>query len=245
MIKYLYGEKILDNKTRATEYLSKDLLKNCNLISPLQISDDIKFVYAENDGVCFVMCDSNIVFLSTSRSDIAKKVISKLENVELCVASNKFEADMISTKFGLKKIIPCYQVLYNTEKIQPVNEKLEIKKLDKNLAEFVALNYSMHPETEEVCEIMDRFGIYGAYVDGEIAGFIGKHQEGSIGMLEVFPDYRKQGIGTSLINFMVNLCKSNHQIAYGQIMTTNTASFNLHKTLDCTFSDELVYWCFT
>ena len=38
----------------------------------------------------------------------------------------------------------------------------------------------------------------GAFVDGRLAGFAGIHSEGSMGMLEVFEPFRRQGIGYAL-----------------------------------------------
>ncbi|MFQ7452543.1 MAG: GNAT family N-acetyltransferase [Flavonifractor plautii] len=35
----------------------------------------------------------------------------------------------------------------------------------------------------------------GAFVDGTLAGFAGFHGEGSIGLLEVLPAYRRRGLG--------------------------------------------------
>ena len=38
-------------------------------------------------------------------------------------------------------------------------------------------------------------GMLGAFVDGTLAGFAGFHGEGSIGLLEVLPAYRRRGLG--------------------------------------------------
>lgn len=38
----------------------------------------------------------------------------------------------------------------------------------------------------------------GAFLDGVLAGFIGIHEEGSIGMLEVLPAYRRRSLGYAL-----------------------------------------------
>ena len=38
----------------------------------------------------------------------------------------------------------------------------------------------------------------GAFLDGVLAGLIGIHEEGSIGMLEVLPAYRRRGLGYAL-----------------------------------------------
>ncbi|MFQ9917932.1 MAG: GNAT family N-acetyltransferase [Flavonifractor plautii] len=45
----------------------------------------------------------------------------------------------------------------------------------------------------------------GAFVDGTLAGFAGFHGEGSIGLLEVLPAYRRRGLGEALLRGAVRL----------------------------------------
>ena len=48
-------------------------------------------------------------------------------------------------------------------------------------------------------------GMLGAFVDGTLAGFAGFHGEGSIGLLEVLPAYRRRGLGEALLRGAVRL----------------------------------------
>lgn len=91
-------------------------------------------------------------------------------------------------------------------------------------------------------ERMEKGWIFGAFVEGTLAGFIGMHTEGSIGFLTVFPEYRRRGIGTALETFLINEMLERGFTPYGQTEEGNTASHRLQETLGLCFSKEMVYW---
>ena len=61
------------------------------------------------------------------------------------------------------------------------------------------------PKEIETLEERLRSGMmYGAFADGKLAGFIGMHAEGSMGILEVFEEFRRQGIAEALERHLIN-----------------------------------------
>ena len=84
----------------------------------------------------------------------------------------------------------------------------------------------------------------GAFLDGVLAGFIGIHEEGSIGMLEVLPAYRRRGLGYALEAGAIRRALKEGTIPYCQVIEGNTASMELQKKLGLEFSDGFVYWLF-
>lgn len=77
---------------------------------------------------------------------------------------------------------------------------------------------------------------------GKLAGFAGVHQEGSLGMLEVYEEYRGQGIGRALEAFMVNLHLSMGYTPYGMVAADNHVSLRLQKKAGLCISKEKIYW---
>ena len=55
-------------------------------------------------------------------------------------------------------------------------------------------------------------------------GLPGMHPEGSVGMLEVLPEYRRQGAATALMAAMVNFCLERGCVPFSQIFAGNEAS---------------------
>ena len=83
---------------------------------------------------------------------------------------------------------------------------------------------------------------FGAFVGGALAGFIGTHAEGSMGMLEIFPEYRRRGLGCALEAGLIRRLLERGEIPFCQVIEGNEASMRLQEKLGMTFSDEPVYW---
>ena len=123
---------------------------------------------------------------------------------------------------------------------------------------YVAYGYlSMQETTEEkkaevIAEVRERFldkAMFGAYIRAEngteaFAGFIGKHEEGSIGMLTVLPEYRGQKIALALEAYMINRELEQGFTPYGQVREDNTASIKLQKKVGLCFSKTPVFWVY-
>jgi tRNA (guanine37-N1)-methyltransferase len=89
--------------------------------------------------------------------------------------------------------------------------------------------------------------LFGAFLTSEngedaFAGFIGKYEEGSIGMLTVFPEFRRNKIALALETFMLNRDIEQGMTPYGQIIETNTASLALLEKIGGYVSKTPVFW---
>ena len=82
----------------------------------------------------------------------------------------------------------------------------------------------------------------GAFAKGQLLGFIGMHSEGSVGMLEVLPPYRRRGVALALMAAMANHCLERGWVPFSQIFDGNTASLELHRRLGWTLCPEKLYW---
>jgi ribosomal protein S18 acetylase RimI-like enzyme len=81
-----------------------------------------------------------------------------------------------------------------------------------------------------------------ALVHGELAGFAGEHEEGSLGMLEVLPQYRRRHIGKALATYIINWSLERGQIPYSQAKSDNTASLALQDQLGTCCAKGQLYW---
>ena len=102
-----------------------------------------------------------------------------------------------------------------------------------------------HGRTDYVRERAEAGELFSARMEGVFAGFIGFHDDGSTGLLEVLPPYRRRGIAQCLEKFMINFCLERGWTSYGQIYTDNDASFALQGSLGITVDREhTLSWCF-
>jgi GNAT superfamily N-acetyltransferase len=99
-------------------------------------------------------------------------------------------------------------------------------------------------EAEYIHSRIEKREIYGAFINGKLAGFAGTHTDGSIGMLEVLPEYRRRGLGSELESFLINLHLSKSYTPFCQIFSDNAVSLGLQRKLGLQISGEHLYWLF-
>ena len=84
--------------------------------------------------------------------------------------------------------------------------------------------------------------MYGAFLNDELAGFIGIHSADSIGMLRVFEQYRGRHIGRAMQTFIINKMLEMGYIPYGQFLIGDEGSERLQKSLGMYMSKTPVIW---
>lgn len=150
--------------------------------------------------------------------------------------------DLLEKRFGFSGMNPCWQTGYLHTAPLPLPELgLEVRQLEPSHLPTVTANYTMEDD-EYLGWLIDRGELYGAFEKETLTGFIGRHAEGSMGILEVLPAYRRRGIATLLQSHMVNLELSRGHIPYGQVFDGNEPSLALQHSLGMTCSQGQLYW---
>lgn len=78
--------------------------------------------------------------------------------------------------------------------------------------------------------------------NGRTVGFIGEHLEGSMGLLYVFPEFRRKGYAEALERAFIARTMDRGFIPFGQVEVGNTASFALQRKIGMTVSDDPICW---
>lgn len=87
-------------------------------------------------------------------------------------------------------------------------------------------------------------GMYGAFYGKELCGFIGVHEQESMGLLEIMPAWRRKGLAIALEQFMIGRQLERGRLPYAEIVKDNIASLRLQKRLGMKVGKELTYWYF-
>lgn len=90
--------------------------------------------------------------------------------------------------------------------------------------------------------LLERGRLFGGFLGDTMAGFAGLHAEGSIGLLEVFPPYRRRGFASVLEQYLINRELALKHIPFGQVVTGNAPSLALQRSLGMTLSEGTLYW---
>lgn len=225
-------------KEKALEFLNKDYLLNVDIIECIR-RDICRILYASDKAVLIVADSGWVYMLSCEDREQGLELIRTHQPPWVVL----HQMDMKEAVAGLGYHIgdECWQSAYT--KSTPMEETLaDIRQLDRSYAKLIDENYDLADE-EEITAQLDAGVIFGAFVDGELAGFIGRHDEGSVGMLFVFPEFRRMGIAEALERNYVNRELAQGNVPYGQIFVGNTPSRQLQEKLGMDFSDKFICWC--
>lgn len=153
-----------------------------------------------------------------------------------------FYAPLLQQRFGLTLGQRCWQLVYLDGAPLPLPQSgLRVRQLGLDHLAQISAHYPMGGP-DYLTFLLTRGELYGAFQGGELWGFIGRHAEGTIGLLEVLPQYRRRGAAALLESFMANLELSRGHIPYGQVFDGNEPSLALQRRLGFQCSKSQLWW---
>lgn len=230
----------------AKHFLSKDILLHIDMLQAFE-NMPLGFVRIEKKGVALQPQNSDILFLSAESPQIVKKLLLGWPFKFSHVVVHQFvNVSFFEKNFGMNYEVVCYQAAYLKKDNLPLsNPNLRISALDIEHFDFIKRHYSHDIGDEYIAARLLQGNMYGGYIDGEIVGFIGLHEEGTMGLLEVLPQYHRMKIASTLQAWLSNHLISQGKTPMAQIVQTNTASLSLQRSMGFEISDQLIYWmCF-
>ena len=175
-----------------------------------------------------------------------------------CVFSDERDYINYAKKYGLRGDVclmgaptmegdACFTYAYLNAMppLPELNDGVEIKRLAPSLAETVLKAYHNGESgytVERMEQLMRDKGVFGAIADGKLAGFIGRHGDGNMGMLEVFAPFRRRGIASRLEKFLITYVMTFGRVPICDVYTDNLASIALQGKLGMTKGIGYTYW---
>ena len=231
----------MEQLEQALAYLGRDPLFYMDMLEPLR-RGTAELLYAEDDGV--LLCESGgIHLMSAAGPAAAERCFALLSRCAMLVGHELWYKAEAARRFGLHEEQICYQAAWLAPE-PPAAAPFggELRLLGEEMAQWVYDHYSHPFGGVAYMQGALRRGMLGAFVDGACAGFAGFHEEGSIGMLEVLPAYRRRGVGEALLRGAVRLALERGQYAFGQVFTDNQASLALQRKVGMSVSQERLFW---
>ena len=198
-----------------------------------------------DEGIFLRDAVSNAFMLATDNPEISIEWLKKYEylNYILLVLFQKDVIEFARERYGFLSSLECFQAVYMLNKPFHTSKRLQIKVATNDDYQTVSDHYKMLSEWE-LKKIISRRELFIGYYDEKMVGFIGQHLEGSMGLLEVLPQYRKNGYGMELEQTMINYMLEKGLIPFCQVEVTNEKSLRLQKKLGLTITREQVCWLF-
>jgi len=158
------------------------------------------------------------------------------------VVHEDFAVGLVEEQFGFDRHTCCIASAYLGSPLpQSKRTDVSIRPLGPTWTGVVAENYHMDGP-DYIRTRIDAGEMWGAFRGKELTGFIGLHEEGSMGMLVVFEHYRRQGIAEYLMIDLSNRMIGQDRIPHDHIIVGNTASESLQRKLGFSISTRTLWW---
>lgn len=226
---------------KAFKYLLKDPLSYIDMLEPLR-RGTADITYAGDDGVVIYERVSQTCMIAMEKTEKCQSVVD-VGKYNLFAVHQKNISEWIKQKGKFSHTVEVYQTSYNKkETIADCFDTISV--LDSDYTDKVYENYDTMDDREYIETLIDRKHLWGIFEEGNLAGFIGEHLEGSMGLLEVLPQYRRKGYGYKLESFLINHFLKLNEVPFCQVITDNVKSLALQRKIGMDISDRTVIWVF-
>ena len=122
-------------------------------------------------------------------------------------------------------------------------DNMEIRPITPDMYDRVLRLYD-HGMNDYQYMCIRRGTFIGAFIDGDLAGFIGVHGRGAMGFLLILPQYRRHGLGYILEASLINRITNQGGTPFAQIVEDNVASLGLQQKLGMVRSEGKLTYLF-
>jgi len=221
-------------RARAIEILESAPLCALPLLEPVRRGmGEVEFA---RPGTVFMRLGRLEQVLWASDRKLGRQVVSAFATPEYIVALGDGIDRDVRRLLGSEHNYPCHLAVYEKAVPVEIDEGHELRILGPSFLRAFLEHYS-HPEWLEDGEAESALAagkVIGGFEDGRLCGFVAEHTEGSIGMLEVFPPYRRRGWARALEGAKINQQLSLGYVPWCQVWPDNVASLALQHSLGLT-----------
>ena len=228
----------MDRETIARTWFSRDPLLHADMAEALRRGLGVIASAAER-GVLVSADEDSCGMLSCADLDTALTLLDGRRFPLLSIHQAELESPLCR-ELGMETWMRCRQAVYLGNEPPAATEE-DIRPLTGEHLDFLQANYR-HEDSEYLAWLLERRALFGAFREEKLVGFIGKHAEGSMGLLEVLPAWRRRGVGESLERFLIAREVERGNLPYCHVFTDNQASLALQQKLGLTLAEGSVIW---
>lgn len=187
--------------------------------------------------------DEGTFFIVHEKTSTLLHFLNKIGSGKEIVVTNYFEDEWKDIKLSWDSV--CYQFVYDN--VEPFEKHetegvtyCELSEKDFEKAHGIYTLGDAISLEEFSFDIKTGFSVAAYEENGELIGFIGTHGDGSMGMLEVLPQYRRHHIGEELEKRLITKIIAAGKTPFCHIIEGNEKSMNLQKKLGGTLCENKV-----
>lgn len=215
------------------------------MIAPFQNALKLKTgtIIEEDENGMLLQDTCGVWMLRQPNEIICRRWLEKLdpEEIGIIMVQGKKTMEIARELLGFFSVSRCSEVVWPYEKAPELAKEVNFRLAKKSDLEWILKRYEML-EKNELEEYIAHHLIWIAYKENEKIGFVGRHEEGSMGLLFVEKKFRNQGYAQIMEKFMIAQMLDQGLIPYADVFADNEASLSLQKKIGMKFLEEPVYW---
>ncbi|MBQ9118350.1 MAG: GNAT family N-acetyltransferase [Clostridia bacterium] len=230
---------------KAQKYLCKDRLLYADMLDCIRLGK-AKILSVASNAVLIEDVTCGICAFAAEDEDSGRRALRALDkNFGGWIVAHGEEARAaVYATFPIKQETKTLQVVYLQDAVE-YTRTLTFRFPDENQLQIIKDNYDRE-SPENIQGIFERRELFVALKcengQEKFVGFIGFHPEGSMGLLYIFPEYRRKGYAEETESFLMEECLKRGKIPYGHVVFGNEASMRLQKKLGFEQASQYVYW---
>ena len=230
------------NEQEILAVLERDRVRHIDMIEAIK-RGRAKLLYAAPDAVLLETRGWLLLLAADTVEAGIRALSARTPESGAVVAHNEAARDAVKAVIPRwSHSNPCWQAYDPSMEQKPVPDVCEIRPFCKEDIPFILEHYHTVANEAYFEERIAEHSMFAGYKDGKLVAFIGFHDDGSGGMLEVLPEYRRLGIGSALEIYLRNEALRRGWTPYGQIFVGNEPSRQLQRSLGMIVSDDAIYW---
>ncbi len=227
-------------KQKLWKQLSQNKRSNIHLMENL-VRGTGEILYAQGKNVLLYNRFSGCCMICAESKEAAEMLFQFVpEGIRLMLSSGEFLNDLICKTFSFQVYHECYQYCYTRKEPLPVRHR-DIRPITMADRDYVLQHYHMG-SGDYIAERIGAGVMYGAYEEDRLVGFVGTHDDGSMGMLYVEEAFRHRGLGEALEAYNINRQRELGYTPYAHIIVGNQASVRLQERLGLYPAKDTVWW---
>jgi len=206
--------------------------------------DTAKIIYAAADGVFIKDSVSGVYMLALDDFDKAVYLADNEGRLAHVCVYRRDVAEYLHKIHQHSKFAENVQAAYlKRVKVHTATcvRQANVRVLCGNDADMAIEFFANSYPADYITFLIENSVLFGGFLDEKLCGCIGIHAEGSMGLLKVCENNRRQGFGTQLAAKMVNTLLDRGQTPFAQIEYDNMASIALCRRLGFEISDKTLY----
>lgn len=233
---------MMRDRDRARTFLDKEPVRRAAHLYALTF-DETQVLAQTEGGVLLYRPSIGMHYLAAETDEAARALAPHIKRPHLIVNERQAVDELICTLTGVSRQNEVYNVAYTKPEPPPVTTTAVLRQLDASHLERVAAHYPMHTPQELSAFIGDGL-MYGLFDEGEWCGFIGEHEDGSMGLLVIFPECRGKGYGYTLEALMIARYLAHGRQPFADIEVFNQVSLQLQRKLGMEIDSLVTSWLY-